>query len=185
MTMPIQYCELSGHDNKSYYFERTDAPACAGCGLVTDLEWINPRLRLNRKGLDFSYTYDLTPIASARFALFASRHSGARFLPLPGVNGFYLMIVDPIVRVDPTSIRMKDRCIVCGRYTQVAGGSTPVPGEQIPVGFSRTDAVFGSARDRPDRKTCQHPITLVDSELGRLLPQERFKGLIIAPIEAQ
>src|SRR5205814_4240506 len=100
VTMAIVFCKLSASDNKSFYFEDTAAPACARCGLVTDLEWINPHFELKKKVFDLSFTYDLAAIASERFAQFASQRPGARFLPLPHLDAFYLMIVDPILRVD-------------------------------------------------------------------------------------
>src|SRR5205085_6803818 len=110
-----------------------------------DLEWINPSLRLG-KMLDLSSTYDDATIASERFARFASDWPGPRFLPLPGVAGFYLMVVDPLVRVDQTKIRvMKDPCAACGRFSTIAGSvRRPLAGERVPSGFSRTDTDWSS-----------------------------------------
>ena len=184
--MAIVFCKLSASDNKSFYFEDTAAPACARCGLVTDLEWINPHFELKKKVFDLSFTYDLAAIASERFAQFASQRPGARFLPLPHLDAFYLMIVDPILRVDVVGagVQFIRPCELCGRYTQIAGVTPPpMSGEQVPMGFSRTDTVFGSARDHPDRKTSQHPLFLVDPEFGGLLEAERFSGLLVRPIE--
>jgi hypothetical protein len=184
----VAFRTLSGHDNDSYYFEDSDVPACVACGLVSDAAWINPRFRLERREFDLSSTYDGATIASERFVECASEHSGVRFQALPDVDGFYLMIVEPIVRVDRTDVRvMEDLCETCARFKAIAGPPRRLlPGERIPAGFSRSDVEFGSAHVSYQRyrKIAQKPILIVDPALGQQLESQRFRGMSIKSIEA-
>jgi hypothetical protein len=179
----IRYCVISGHDNHSYYFEKTDAPACSACGLVTNTEWVNPDFRPRKTSLDLSYTYDLAPIASERFARFASAYAGCRFIRLPAADGFYLMTVQPIVPFTREGTTMIDECPSCHRFTQIAAPGIPLPGADVPNGFSRSDIVYGSAHTlNMKRKTSQDPVILVDPELGQALKVANLRGLIVRPV---
>ena len=90
---------LLASDNDSFYYESGEGvPACPACGLVTQVDWLNPIFELKRTSFDVSYTWDSAPIVSERFVTFASAHPGARFLALPSAPGFALFVVDPIVR---------------------------------------------------------------------------------------
>lgn len=169
---------LHAGDNDSFHYEFGEGvPACPTCGLVTQLDWINPTFQLRRTDLDISYTWDLAPIVSERFVDCSRAFPGGRFLPLPSAPGFALFIVDPMVPFDANRRRttFEDRCPACGRFGQIAGAD-PVylkRGTVLPRGFSRTDVEFGSTRERPDRVTAQLPRLLVDAESGTRSPLRR------------
>lgn len=177
---------ISMPDNGSFYFEDTDAPACPVCGLVDDPCWINPSFELGRRQHDLSATYDGARIASQRFVEFCDSWGGVRFLEIPNTGGFHLVVVDRVVKFDEgVDERTKeDLCPHCQRYVAIAGPRPlcPSKGETIHPGFSRTEFLYGSGHNIPNRKTLQHPRSLVDPAGADLLRSE-FPGLSFAPIE--
>jgi hypothetical protein len=76
-------------DNDSFYYELGEnVPACQACGLVAQLDWLNPAFELKHTKYGVSYTYDSALSVSARFVRFAHAYAGARFLGLPSAPGF-------------------------------------------------------------------------------------------------
>ena len=179
---------LSGHDNKSWYWEDYDGvPKCASCGLVNDPLWINPDFELNRKDMDLSFTHDGQKIVSDRFVTASAGQPGITFIPLPNHPGHHLVDVDRTVAFDieARGTTLSRRCPTCGRFTHIAG-ATPVhlrPGVTLQPGFSRTDIEFGSSRLNPNLPYQQHPLILVDPDLGHHLASARLKGLVLKPIK--
>lgn len=180
---------MCGPDNGSHFYNPIDPdgdpPACTGCGLVTDPEWVNTRFKVKRKGFDLSSTYDGQTIASDRFVAVARNVAGMRFLELPGSPGFHLVVVDPSVAFDAEArgTAFEVPCEVCKRFTQIAG-ATPAhlkPGQELPAGFSRTDQVFGSAGDKPDHLVIQGPLIIVDETTATLLKDQKLTGLNFRP----
>ena len=180
---------LSGHDNKSFFYEGSAAPACATCSLVTDLEWVNPDFKLVKTNLDFSYTYDDAPVASSRFVKAVAQCDGATYLPLPSAPGFFLFVVRREAAFDAVARRTKsfDECPTRGRMTQVAGAMPVIlkPGAVLASGFSRTDLVFGSASYGWERKTCQGPVFLADPDCVDRLTTIKLRGLVLEPIKTK
>jgi hypothetical protein len=153
------------------------------CGLVTDASWVSPDFTLGRR-FDFSYTYDLAPIASRRFRDCVSDWNGAVFHPLPREADHFLIEVEPVVACNASSPQMiyEEPCSTCGRYTQVAGVVDLASDAVLPRGFSRTDVLFGSSRGDPRRPTSQRPVLLVDIELADQLRRCDLTGLILRPL---
>ena len=173
-------------DNDSFYYELgEDVPACQACGLVAQLDWLNPAFELKRTKYDVSYTYDSALIVSERFVRFAH----ARRSPVLGASfRAWVRVVcrGPGCPTGPQSQRSRGASSVFGmrKVPEIAG---PGPFLQqttvLPRGFSRSDVAFGSAHlDRPDRAIAQSPRLLVDPELGEALAAHGFRGLRLEPI---
>lgn len=181
----IHGCYISRPDAKAFYFEDTDAPACAVCGLVDDPCWINPAFEIGRKRYDISATYDGADVVSRRFVDFCGDWGGVRFLELPNTEGMHLMIVERVVKFDDglDERSQTSLCPRCGRYVEIAGPRPLCPsrGETIQRGFSRTEFLYGSGHNIPNRKTLQHPRLLVDPEsaveLKRAFPILYFRSI--------
>lgn len=156
-------------------------PLCEGCGLLRDRGWINPAFTLAETMNDLSYTYDGASIASSRLADVLADVLGADLIPLPSPPGFYLLTSSRIVEfdVEARQTKMLDLCSVCGRYNSVAGAfpvflrSVAVP---LPTGLSRTDVEFGTGIE-------QHPLLLVDPELGERLRASGLRGVELLAVE--
>lgn len=183
---------LSGPDNGLHFFDDLDLrvdghdlPCCRSCGLVDDPRWLNPALRMRRRTLDWSSTYDGVNTVSDRFRSLVVDEPSIEFLPLPSDPDFFVPVVHQIVEFDAAiaDTTFKYPCEVCGRATQIAG--IPHRGfrriEALPDGFSRTDVIFGSAPGSPGtpRPYLQHPLILVPPDLGRRLLDANLKGLYL------
>ncbi len=153
-------------------------PQCNECGLLTQEGWADPAFRLATRVFDFSYTYDGAAIVSHPFVEIASSFSGARFEPLLGEPGFFLMVVEPQVTFDSQrrQTRFDQRCGTCGRYYSVAGAHPVFLKEGgVPDGFSRTDLEFGTGRE-------QHAVYMADPTTAQALKVAGLEGLDLLPV---
>ena len=177
---------LSGHDNGLHFFYGAVVPACSSCALVDDPGWLHPTIRMRRRTMDFSTTYDGKTIVSDRFRSFVADEARISFVPLPNDPEFFVPQSDVTVAFDVVArgTTYQYPCDVCGRSTQIAGANPVIlmPEVILPEGFSRTDAVFGSATGRAYSPALQRPKLLVSAGLGRRLLAERFVGLEMEPI---
>ena len=157
---------------------------CGGCGRKTNPSYISPSFRVRRRDADLVATYDGYLLGSQRLRNHCVENlsPGARFVPLPGDDGFYWLRPDRIVEFDPVARQTKFErlCPDCGAFYSVAG-ATParlkVDPASVPDGFFRTDLEFGSGPE-------QSPLIVVAGRTSALLRNGRFRGLSLTAIAA-
>lgn len=170
--------KLSGADNDSYmYIDAVGLPLCKGCGYITDSEYVNPHLIINRKVYDFSYTYDGCCIVSLEFKEFCKRfkYPDVEFKEILSEPSFFYFIAKKLLTfdVDKRKTRFEKLCRVCGNYESVVGAN-PVFLRAIKTplgdGFYRTDQQFGSGNEK-------HPLIIVGVETYKKMKKEKFTGI--------
>ncbi len=177
---------LTGQNNGLHFFYGAVAPACSSCALVDDPGWLHPTIRMRRRRMDFSTTYDGKTIVSDRFRSFVADEPGIGFVPLPNDPEFFVPESNVLVAFDAAArgTTFQFVCDVCMRPTVIVGAEPIIlmPGVELQNGFSRTDRVFGSATGRSESPALQKPKLLVSPGLGRRLLAERFVGLEMEPL---
>ncbi|MCY2963068.1 MAG: hypothetical protein NT069_05335 [Planctomycetota bacterium] len=204
---PFAYV-IDGHDNDSYAFRAYPSVArsqrltqqilpdfggvpsetpkrCEKCGMLLD-KWheLLPGLRLRKRDLDLSSTYDGVMVASARFRDFylAGGFSGLEFTVLPSDPTFFSMNSSRIVEFDAIvrGTQFAEWCETCRKWKSVAG-ATPA---FLKTGFSisglefvRTDVEFGYADE-------QHPLLICGVQAAQSLKKSGFRRLELQPILA-
>ena len=194
---------LSGHDNDSYMlgedtFKVTDPekrkfydwrfllnenqhPAtCPECGRKINEDYVSPSFRLRKKSLDIGTTYDGYTIVSERFRDFIDEQkiTDIEFVQLPSQPHHFWMRVHSIIEVDTErsiGIRFLNYCDVCKSYAGVFGTSMlrfKGIDSEFPKGIFRTDLLFAQAHE-------QHPVILLDPELGKSIRERKFKGICL------
>jgi len=179
---------VDSHDNDSAAFENEAAVAprrCAKCGELL-AKWDEPLagLRITRRKLDLSVTYDGIEIASAAFRRVVSLNqlTGLKFIPLPEDPDFFQVIATKVVAVDSakTGVEFDKRCKKCGRHESVTLGGRDLvlkPSARIPArGFARTDLEFASEDEK-----C--PIILCGHDAGEILKKAKLRGMVLEPLE--
>ena len=175
---------LYGHDSDSYAFrDRNDLPRCSNCGsLLQKWEQDLSGLKLRKRNLDVSYTYDGVLVVSKRFRDFIDGKGfvGGEFQQLPNDSDYCSLMCDARVAFDyeKRQTRFEDRCDECGCYDSVAG-ATPAflknPEKIACNSLSRTDLEFG----RGDEK---HPLIVCGAEVVRAISSQNFRGIDFAEI---
>ena len=169
---------IFGQHNDTTMLDQCQFETCPECGYVTDFDFYNEGYRPKKEYLDYSETYDLFTVVSAKFRDFCLReaYTALRFRPFRGTNRHYCFSVDePIVEFDSSrrETAFDKLCPTCGFYESVTG-ATPVflkKPEQLPAdGFARTDLCFGSGNEKK-------PIYLIGAETHRKMRKERFRGI--------
>lgn len=156
---------LQGADNRGYFYQRSNVPACETCGLVLDPQWMNPTFVPPRTQYDFSRTYDGVTIVGEQMSNLIRTWPGVQLDPLPAAPHLSRLHASQIVKFDldrgaPTQTAW---CDTCRRYTQVSVGNGRwlQRGSVVPDGLSRTDLEVGSAFDKPHNRKLQRPILVV------------------------
>ncbi len=151
---------------------------CPVCGELLD-KWHEPLtgLRLRKRKLDISCTYDGVTVASERFkqAYEEAQLSGLEFRQLPDDPEFFAIQAVRSVPFDAErrKTRFENKCLECGRFESVVGAH-PVclqPGAKIePNEFVRTDLEFATGDEK-------HPLLLCGVEAAAALEQSKLKKL--------
>jgi hypothetical protein len=197
---------FSVHDNDSYAFRvyprltqyqkvhqtiipdmsgesRQDVRRCPECGeLLNKWNEVLKGLKIKRRRLDISCTYDGVDVVSARFKQVYESNAltGLRFIPLLDDPEFTQIQATAVVEFDAIKrgTRFEKKCPVCGRFAVVVG-ATPVcleEGSVIPErGFVWTDLEFGS----DDGKS---PLLLCGISAGQVLTNAKLNGLDLVEI---
>lgn len=151
---------LSGSDNDSNMCGSADfvfgdiegIPACPVCNYKTDLYFVNPSFRVQRRVYDLSSTYDGYDIASLRFKEVCQRLKlkGVEFLPLPSDPEFFVVKPTVLTLFDFVSrkTRFESLCAACGSYKAVTGATPAFLLSEPESDISGTDIVFGSGNSR-------------------------------------
>ena len=173
---------VTGHDNGSHaFFGRNDLTRCDTCGELLD-KWRESLvgLRIKKRKLDISSTYDGVDVVSKRFIEVCQNADlrGLSFTALPDDPEFFQLTASACVEMDleKSTIRFIDRCTTCGRWESVVGPLIVLKeGATIPErAFVRSDIEFASG----DEKS---PLILCDHETGTILREAKLKGLCLEP----
>lgn len=176
---------------------------CPRCGFLLDRDELDPEFSLDieegevidygtgeieeavthadaKRVFDFSYTYDLRPIVSARFrdAVLGSCSTPVQFADLPREAGFF--VLRPIEElewdVDRAGSRFGERCRRCGQHAYAVGPGSSVrhPDRIEGNGIYRSDVEFGDGDEK-------HPLVIVGDELGEAL--RSLAGVVLHALE--
>ena len=145
--------QLSGHDNDTWAYKWPGAPRCQACGYVTNRDTIDPALRVKRRRLDVSSTYDNVLLVSRRLAEACLDEWEVGLVPLTADPEFLALRPPRIVPFDAErrGTRFENKCSLCGRYESVVGakpGFLRISALPTPDGFFRTDLEFGSGDEK-------------------------------------
>jgi hypothetical protein len=172
--------QLSGHDNGTSAYGWPGAPRCLACGYITDRNAIDPELRVKRRGLDVSSTYDNVLLVSRRFAEACRYEWDAGLVALASDPEFFVLKPPRVVPFDAArrGTRFEKLCPVCEQYESVVGanpGYLRIAALPTPDGFFRTDLGFGSG----DEKS---PLVIASSSVHARLVRE-FRRLEWYPVQ--
>lgn len=143
-------------------------------------DWIDPSFTLPAgRRLDASYTFDGRLVVSDRFRSASKAFAGARFLPLPSLGGWYLLVVTDTVPFDAVrrATHFGPVCQSCHTPSEVAG-ALPAFLTDSPVvrdAFFRTDVEFGFGDELG-------PLVVIGRAVGDALAGHRLTGLELHPI---
>lgn len=164
--------------------ERPGVRRCAACHNLL-AKWDEPLigLRIKKRKMDLSCTYDGITVASRRFREVCEREglTGLQFTPLPDDPEFFSILPTTEVAYDTErrGTQFQHWCPACKRFRWVTI-ATPVmlkPGQQIPdLGFVRSDVEFASDDEK-------HPLILCGEGAGRVLKAAKLRGLVLTKFE--
>ena len=175
---------VSGPDNGSVGVLKQQASwTCPVCGLPKNkLDHVDPELRVKRRNLDLSFTFDNLPVVSRKLkeCCLRARLSGIDFVELESDPDFFILnptgqfVFDTVAR----KTRFLNRCDACGQHESVVGALPAflkdVPGP-IADGVFRTDVEFGSGVERG-------PLLIVGARTRERFERENLVGLEYSPI---
>jgi hypothetical protein len=177
--MEIAY-QLIGQDNMSHSnpaFFDDKSMKCDVCECVVAPYIFDRNIKLKKKGLDYSFTYEGGVVVSSRFKKFCQDREieNIIFAPLAQETDFFNLLVlsNPInVDVERSGIKMSSKCVQCGYYSQVFGGIDLYLCQPVPsgIGMYNTDIYW-----RSHYVFKQNIIVGIDTMT--LLKKEKFKGL--------
>ena len=180
--------ELSGQDNRGYFYQGADVEACPTCGLVIDAEWMNPTFVPPRTRYEMSHTYDGVTIVGERLTDLIRDWPGAKLDPLPAAPMFCRLSSTRLVEVnlDHHPPNRTHWCETCGRFTQIATGGNRwlKDGTIVPDGLVRSDIAYGSAFDHPRNRMLQEPMLLVNHQFWSLIDRAEL-GVRGIPVHAE
>ena len=146
------------------------------------MDYVPIKLKLEKRSLDISATYDGLLIVREKFrALFIENEwRGLEFRALPLEPGFYQIVASERVEFDyyRRNTRFSDKCEQCGEFRSVAGATPAFLGENrtIPAKhFVRTDLEFGTGLEKS-------PLLICGTEVGQALRSAKLKGLELKEI---
>lgn len=172
--------ELVFQENDSFAFG--EAAACGGCSRVFDDSTVDPGFVLVFRTFDVSVTNDGAVIVTDAFVSACADTPGVRFEPIASQPDLAVLHVDRIVRIEPfgSGVASGSDCSVCGapRYRIRRGPIHLHADEVVPIGFSRTDLVFGDTADfGSEQPVSMRPHFLVDRATGRALKEAPLIGV--------
>lgn len=177
--------ELSGDDNRGYFYGGADVDACQTCGLVIDADWMNPTFSPPTTRSEMTHTYDGVTIVGERLADLIRDWPGVELDPLPAMPMFCRLRSTQVVEVDlehHPPIRTH-WCETCGRFTQIATGGNRwlKGGTTIPDGLARTDVAYRSAFDHPRNRMLQEPLLIVNTHFWSLIDwaEHGVRGVLV------
>lgn len=173
---------IIGHDNDSYMFETNDnIERCCKCGLVLNSNYINPKLVIKKRNLDFSYTYDNRCIVSKRFKDFCEKndYTGTKFELLPNDSSFFVLNISNLLEVDKErkKFRSEKFCDSCNTYGTIVPGFPVIlkTSQKLEDGFYATDTETGNGNSRSK-------IYIIGVETYKKIIKEKFKGILFKDI---
>jgi hypothetical protein len=165
-----------------------DRPGVRRCETCRELvgKWGLPLagLRLKRRKLDISITYDGVFVASQAFISVCDRLGieGPMFLPLPDDNDFFAVKIERTVGFDfeKRGTRFSGPCRSCGQCAEVIGANPIYLREGAMIGdveIVRTDIEFGSNDEK-------NYLLLCGAVARQMLSEEGLRGVDLYPLNA-